>query len=324
MSPGCTNCYAETLSHRNPKVLGEWGPKGVRVVASESAWREPLKWDRAAKATGERHRVFCASLADVFEDRPELVEPRTRLFELIWATPNLDWLLLTKRPETWRKVMRDTIDSIPRRGSGRTALRWNLLDWLQEGQPSGKPHPSNVWLGVSVEDQARADERIPLLLQIPAAARFLSVEPLLGPVSFDLSGIDWVIVGGESGHDARPMHPDWARSIRDQCVAVGVPFFFKQWGEWLPVSRPMDADEVVRARNTYPRGRWLEPDGAAVHRTWDCVMVDRVGKRAAGRLLDGRTWDEIPVVLAPNRPKTCCEQAKAKEVRKRKALEGEG
>jgi protein gp37 len=225
VSPGCTHCYAEAGSKRNPKVLGVWGDGGTRVIASEAKWREPLKWDRDAARVGERRRVFCASLADVFEDRDELMAPRDRLWSLINRTPNLDWLLLTKRPEIARNYLDATL--------------------------MGHEPPTNVWLGVSVEDQARADERIPILLQIPAAIKFLSAEPLLGPVdvrrylglyddSGDLiPGVDWVIVGGESGHRARPMDLAWARSIRDQCQAAGVPYFFKQAG-----SRPFDSDAM--------------------------------------------------------------------------------
>ena len=233
VSPGCEHCYAETLAHRyNYRV---WGPAKTtgRRMMSENYWRQPLRWDKAAAAAGERHRVFCASMADVFEDHPDLTDPRRRLWELISVTPALDWLLLTKRPE-------NVNDMLP-------AL------WTQ----SAHGVPPNIWIGTSVEDQHRADERIPHLLRVPARVRFLSCEPLLGPV--DLSGstvdgvwidqeyadlnnelgrvveaegwpIHWVIVGGESGAGARPMHPEWARSLRDQCQAAGVAYFLKQMG----------------------------------------------------------------------------------------------
>jgi protein gp37 len=210
IGPGCINCYAETLSHRNPGVLGVWGDKGTRVVASESAWREPLKWDRAAKATGERRRVFCASLADVFEDREELLEPRERLFELIWDTPNLDWLLLTKRPENLNA----------------------FLPWCHDhaGMYRDRYWP-NVWIGASVEDRKHGLPRVDVIREIPAAVRFLSIEPLLEDLgSIVMTGIHWVIVGGESGPKARPFDIGWARSLRDQCAAAGVPFFLKQLG----------------------------------------------------------------------------------------------
>jgi protein gp37 len=293
ISPGCAHCYAERMSHRNPQLLGEWGDDGVRAMASETYWKQPLSWDRAAQVAGERRRVFCASLADVFEDRPELVAPRVRLFHLINETPNLDWLLLTKRPENVLKFQGG--NGVPR-------------SWTEN-------FPPNVWMGTSVEDQQRADERIPQLLRIPAPVRFLSIEPLIEAVDLegdslwcldcprcedegyhesdtnawichhcdstqksDEAGIDWVIVGGESGPGARPLHPDWVRSLRDQCQAAHVPFFFKQWGEFIhPHSRELHLSSA----------RLIEFKGA---------LLQRVGKAAAGRLLDGRTWDEFPEV----------------------------
>jgi protein gp37 len=283
VSPGCQHCYAETMmADRYKKV--KWGPQGVRVRTSTDYWKQPARWNRQAAADGVRRRVFCASLADVFEDkadqREDMDEWRLGLWNLILATPYLDWLLLTKRPEN--------VDAMIPRGSMR------------------QRYPANVWIGTSVEDQRRADERIPHLLAIPAAVRFLSVEPLLGPVDlspwFGLaegyewrdclcdeidpsdqpcltcegrlvlgqgSGIHWVIVGGESGPNARPMHPTWARSLRDQCQAAGVPFFFKQWGEYGPCT------EIP--------GQAADPD---------CMF--RFGKKLAGRLLDGREWNEFP------------------------------
>jgi protein gp37 len=253
VSPGCQHCYAETMmDKRYGKV--KWGPQGTRVRTSADYWTQPLKWNREAAAAGERRRVFCASLADVFEDKPDqnhqLNQWRDELWWLIEKTPNLDWLLLTKRPEV-------VSDAIP--------TRWRELGW-----------PPNVWIGTSVENQEYADKRIPELLKIPAAVRFLSVEPLLGPVDLyqmlwaDMPGkprlnrIHWIIVGGESGHGARPMQPDWVRSIRDQCQEAGVPFFFKQWGEYL-------YDEMN-----------------------EVSVPMRVGKHRAGRLLDGREWNEFP------------------------------
>jgi protein gp37 len=236
VSPGCANCYAETLSARNPAVLGEWGPTGRRVIAAESYWRQPLAWDRKAGREGRRLRVFCASLADVFEDRPELVEPRERLFALIRQTPHLDWLLLTKRPENWRRCW--PLDPIPGH------VRQN------EGDGKDWRRIPNVWLGVSVEDQARADERIPVLLSIPAAVRWVSYEPALGPIDFRRvpglnrigqgPGLDWVVVGGESGPKARPFDLAWARSTVEQCRAAGVAAFVKQLG-----ARPVDGGRLM-------------------------------------------------------------------------------
>lgn len=298
VSPGCEHCYAETMSKRNPSVLGKWGPNGTRVIAVESYWNQPLKWDREAKVSGERRRVFCASLADVFEDRPELASPRERLFQLISDTPNLDWLLLTKRPENIERLMWPA----PTEADPCSVL-------------GGGDYLPNVWLGTSVEDQERADERIPHLLEVPATVRFLSCEPLLGPIEFSdvshrsdsikqlgkpaLAGIDWVIVGGESGADARPMCPGWARSIRDQCKAAGVAFHFKQWGEWTDYNH-VGSDGWERTKERPLIGKLLS--GPLVGREYatrylqtatnPCMV--RVGKHAAGRLLDGRTWDEFP------------------------------
>ena len=216
VSPGCVNCYAEVLAKRYGNNV--WGKSGGRRFFGDKHWDEPVIWNRKAEAAGVRRRVFCGSMMDVFEEREDLQEPRHRLMELILATPQLDWLLLTKRPES-------VLGQVP----------WPEWAW-----------PLNVWLGVSVEDQQRADERIPKLLEIPAALRFLSCEPLLGPVDIR-SALDrmeferddgtaaiyrpklsWVIVGGESGPKSRPMNPDWARTIQQRCSEAGVAFFAKQ------------------------------------------------------------------------------------------------
>ncbi|MEK9505135.1 DUF5131 family protein [Gaopeijia maritima] len=233
VSPGCANCYAETLAVTRRK-LPVWGPapRFGRKLMSEGHWKGPEKWNRAAAAAGERHRVFCASMADVFDEHPDVTEPRARLFDLIERTPHLDWQLLTKRPHR-------VLELVP-------------PDW-HDG------FPSNVWLGTSVEDQQRAEERIPILLQMPAAVRFLSCEPLLGPVDLDgnwgYAGsatldvldewpIDWVIVGGESGPGARPCNVEWIRSLVGQCRNAGTAVFVKQLG-----SRP--CSNVIR---------WADPD----------------------------------------------------------------
>lgn len=302
VSDGCKFCYAETLmDHRYGKV--KWGPAGTRQRTSDANWRKPLQWDRQAKAEGRRYRVFCASLADVFEDRPELVEWRNDLLGLIEDTPSLDWLLLTKRPENINRMIADL----------RGDCEW--LSW------NGTKERHNIWIGTSVEDQKAADERIPHLLKVPARVRFLSCEPLLGSVLLDNSytsyltcngktaddeccesftcggehfhGIDWVIAGGESGPKARPMHPEWARSLRDQCQSAGVPFLFKQWGEHL--SGPIVADQ------SFAGGHRVDIDGlgkTAVTRSMrldDRYAAVRVGKASAGRLLDGREWNEFPL-----------------------------
>ena len=195
VSAGCTRCYAESLAKRTGLAI--WGDSGTRHVTSDAYWREPYKWATAAGRLGERHRVFCNSLADVFEDRPDLSAPRHRLWKLILDTRHsLDWLLLTKRPENFNMIPLSLADS--------------------------------VWLGVSVEDR-KNKHRIDILRQTPAALRFLSLEPLIEDLGeLDLTGIGWVIVGAESGPGAWPMDEKWVRSIRDQCVDTDVPFFYKQ------------------------------------------------------------------------------------------------
>lgn len=233
VSAGCDHCYAESMSHRNPKTLGVWGEEGTRVLASESMWAQPLLWNREAEKAGVRARVFSYSLGDVFERpmKPENLAvcetARAQLFALIERTPWLDWLLLTKRPE-------------------------NIMGMIQE--PWRAELPSNVWVGTSVENQAAANERIPHLLKIPARVRFLSMEPLLEAVAPNLAGVGWVIVGGESGSVARPFDLAWARSIRDQCKSAGVPFFMKQTGAMVHVSaRPCTPEEEKHAVR-YSRG----------------------------------------------------------------------
>jgi len=265
VSPGCANCYAESLDHRWGH--DSWGPGKPRRRTSAANWKQPLAWDKAAKKDRElweveggewhRPRVFCASLADWLDEEVP-TEWRVDLLKLIRQTQNLDWLLLTKRPQNWLAQMK-SVDV----AAGYCGITSMVGKWI-EGTP-----PPNVWIGTTVEDQQRADERIPHLLTIPARVRFLSCEPLLGPVDLDLghpkwrtaesyhSYIHWVICGGESGPRARPMHPAWARSLRDQCAAAGVPFFFKQWGEH---------DQHGK----------------------------RVGKHTAGRLLDGKEHNAFP------------------------------
>lgn len=206
VSAGCTNCYAERL------VSGRfgyevWGDRTMRLRTR--SWTGPYKWNKRARHRGVRERVFCASLADVFEDRPELVEWRDELWRMIDSCRSLDWLLLTKRPG-------------------------NIGDMLPEFWNTGLPE--HVWLGVSVEGQVAAT-RIKALLDVPrprdfVGVRFVSAEPLLGPL--DLRGflapdaVNWLIVGGESGPKARPMEVGWARVLRDQCDRADIPFFFKQ------------------------------------------------------------------------------------------------
>lgn len=258
VSAACNNCYAETWSHRLGKDL--WGKHATRQIASDSYWRQPLTWNRRAERAGVRYRVFCASMADVFESRSDLDAPRARLWELIEQTPHLDWMLLTKRPENIERLA-------PERWRGRGA-------W-----------PAHAWPGTTTEDQDTFNERAPRLLDVDASVRFISYEPAMGPLDIDGCGdiagewLDLVIAGGETGHGARPAHPDWFRSVRDQCQRAGVAFHFKQWGDWAPAEQVPDAPMPRLARAV----AW--PDEQA--------MVP-VGKKAAGRVLDGRTWDEMP------------------------------
>lgn len=272
VSDGCKNCYAEReMDHRLHVV--EWGPQGQRRRTGDANWALPRKWNERCRKLGIRERVFCASLADVFEGRADLDQHRSDLFRLIDETPYLDWLLLTKRPQNV-EVM------IPQ--------QW--WKW-----------PRHVWLGASIEDQETADKRIDFLYDSPAMQTFLSIEPLLGPINLYMGdrnnrAAEWVIVGGESGPNARPMHPSWVRSIRDQCVNAEVPFFFKQWGEWMPISQ-YDGDtidcEYVNLRHD---GAIFADSEPITFCCADCSTEElmRVGKKLAGRLLDGRTWDEIP------------------------------
>jgi len=335
VSDGCKHCYAETMmDHRYGKV--KWGPQGKRIRTAQAYWKQPLKWNEGvwvecdtcglrqeldehgqcpkcqrpmvATMRRVRARVFCASLADVFElkedQKEEMDQWRSDLFGLIEITPNLDWLLLTKRPENVRRM-----------------VPWN------------SSYPDNVWIGTSVEDQDAVNKRIPQLLKIPAKVRFVSCEPLLGPVALDgglnfdrktypcdyeirwghgggvegwntLTGefryyresdgepselwlddtIDWVICGGESGPDARPMNPDWARSLLKQCREADVPFFFKQWGEWMPRSHMWYAglkEDMTFKKKPVQMGN---------------EMMVPVGKHRSGNFLDGLEWEEFPIL----------------------------
>lgn len=314
VGPGCDHCYAEA---RNARFGGgsafNWGPGATRRRTSPSNWRKPLAWNAAHEAFfaahGRRQRVFCASLADIF-DNAVSVQWRYALLRLIMDTPNLDWLLLTKRIGNAEAMLEQAMRALT---VGREGWRDNYLP--------------NVWVGATIVNQEEADRDIPKLLEAPAAVRFLSMEPLLGPVDLsvididghseiyplkgttncedddgvpvpDLPALDWVIVGGESGAGARPMHPDWARSLRDQCAAAGVPFLFKQWGEWAPGENA--PGPMTRTENAawWFAGSWdMRPvtptESMHMHRD-DEPDVWRFGKKGSGRHLDGRTHDEFP------------------------------
>lgn len=304
VSQGCKNCYAERLA---PKVFAgqtvefdttppkhpEMKASGFRprvftdVMTHAERLDAPLHWKKP-------RRIFVNSMSDLFhEDVPD--EFIDRVFAMMALSPQHTFQILTKRPSRLLQYMTDD------GGFGR----WGFIDgWARrfyEGEhnkpfPAGKiligPLP-HVWLGVSVEDQATADERIPLLLQTPAAVRFLSCEPLLGPIDcrpawnrglpwLRRDGISWVIAGGESGPKARPSHPDWFRSLRDQCAAAGVQFFFKQHGEWAPLTGMLSEAPKYRRIHIWE------------HDFHGGVISILVGKKAAGRLLDGREHSEYP------------------------------
>ena len=331
VSPACDNCYAEAdFDLRRHRV--KWGAGQERSRTSSENWNLPKRWNANAcrfiqcdecgwrgegigstcgrchstNTAPARRRVFCASLADVFDNEVP-TSWRAELFQLIANTPNLDWLLLTKRIGNARSMLNEVVGELT-----HGINTWDELPW------------PNVWLGATVCNQAEADRDIPKLLAVPAAKRFLSMEPLLGPVELNgheytialglgegvdwLTGITmehssifggstwpwlyradfdfpkdareprihWVIVGGESGQNARPMHPKWVRRIRDQCAAAGVPFMFKQWGEWAPVN----GLEYSGSRRDLYVCDWGE--------------MARVGKIFAGRLLDGVEHNGFP------------------------------
>ena len=225
VSAACDHCYAEAWDAR---FGGErWGPKAARTRTK--TWGNPIRWNRQAEDAPERPRVFCASLADVFDNHRSIEDGwRRELWALIGQTPNLDWLLLTKGPQNITRYLPD--------------------DW-------GMGY-ANVWLGATIENQVEFDRRAHHLTGVPAAIRFLSMEPLQGPVDLrGAHGLDWVITGGESGPHFRPADPDWFRSLRDQCAAAGVAFLFKQWeGKSQPEikAKGRALDGVIH--NGYPTG----------------------------------------------------------------------
>jgi protein gp37 len=326
VSPACDNCYAARMAHRlaaNIKippyfvgltdVAGKWTG---RVNLYPHLMKQVLRWQKP-------RRIFVGSMTDLFH--PEVPDEfLDKVFGYMALASQHTFMLLTKRPERMRGYVHSRMEN------GRAAIchQIDCMDPTKGNRcgPLEMPLP-NVWLGVTAENQAMADERTPILLGTPAAARFVSVEPMLGtmdlrpwlpgpcqhpecdggsiPVGNDggrpcpwcecgpLGRLDWVICGGESGPGARPMHQDWARSLRGQCHAAGVPFFFKQWGEWGGAGE--DVDHLM--------SHWLLPDGRMApldddpEDFWDksrATLVGRVGKHRAGRFLDGSTHDEFP------------------------------
>lgn len=293
ISKGCDNCYIERtppfrMQHRSFSLPGVGGTTGVQLHRDRLDL--PIKWRKP-------RRIFVNSLADLFhDDVPEQII--VEAFAVMALTARHTYQVLTKRPARMRSVLSspDFRERVQRAALTRAGDKapWLVEPWWPL---------SNVWLGVSAEDQKWADIRIPILLTTPAAVRWISAEPLLGPIDLtritytegggthldvvngrhgvpdlwvaDGKRIDWLVVGGESGKNARPMFPDWARSLRDQCVTAGVPFFYKQTGEWMDLTPGIAPGREIRA---YP--------GA---------LLQRAGKRLAGRELDGREWNEFPV-----------------------------
>ena len=309
VSPGCKNCYAEKMSKRLAGRFGYPAADPFSVTLHPDKITEPLSWKKPQK-------IFVCSMGDLFHDDvlDRWIAEVFKIIGMCWAAKdgrkNHIFMILTKRPERLRNFFRD----------------WPLLENLP-----------NVWLGVTAENQEQADVRIPMLLSIPAVKRFVSIEPMLGPVELDnieckpgyfenalsleewagaedspevkasMGGgalLDWVICGGESGPGARPIHPDWVRGVRDQCDAYGVPFFFKQWGEWATSAAFCEAHQPPKKRI---KPAWLREDGVvrvscmpyssdvpkegSQHKWIKCA---KIGKKDAGRMLDGKEYLEWP------------------------------
>jgi protein gp37 len=300
VSPGCEHCYAERL-HERFHGAGSF----ATLTSHEDRLALPLRWRRP-------RRVFVNSMSDLFHaDVPN--QFIAEVFAVMLLADRHTFQLLTKRPARMRSLCssQDFWALVGQAAAARDVRR--LVDVMHD---PWWPLP-NVWLGVSAEDQHWADIRIPQLLDTPAVVRFVSAEPLLGPISLHrylpnghgvrtrhnprpsvlgtpLPALDWVIVGGESGPGARPMHPDWARDLRDQCTASRVAFLFKQWGAWAePPAAPGTRVGDVCLSPDGDRDD-VDPDYVCAHNETEGTWLRRLGKHAAGRVLDGRTWDQYP------------------------------
>lgn len=293
VSPGCDHCYAARMATRhagNPKTpdyhgIAEGGDWTGEVRCLPKRLAEPLHWRKP-------RQIFVCSMGDLFHEKvPD--EFIAAVFGVMTVASQHTFLVLTKRPRRmrawfeWISVDRRTlpfscVDYAQEKNYDEIAQQRIESYW--EGDPEGPtdwPLP-NVFLGVTAENQPWWNVRVHVLRQIPAVTRFVSVEPMLSPINADLDGIDWVIAGGESGPGARPCHPDWIRSLRDQCVAAGTKYFFKSWGDWGP-ELDLRADfKAIKSQKQTGYG--------------DATYMYRVGKKAAGRELDGETWDQYPVV----------------------------
>lgn len=303
VSPGCTHCWSERQAHLrsgNPKMQAQYGG----VTTPDGKWNGKIKLlEQNLKLPLKRKKpTVWAIWNDLFHESVGF-EVLLGIFYLISQYPQHIFIILTKRPESAKEFF----ELVANNYTGKVidhVLPWDILK-----------ENSNIWLGVTAENQAQADKRIPILLQIPAAVRFVSIEPMLGPVDLskillqksdggvngnkpditmnallgwngganrpERTSLNWVILGGESGPGARPLHPDWARGVRDQCVEAGTPFFFKQWGEWIQSKEPMDVrNKKTGSFETLPAEQ--------------CFV--KVGKKAAGRILGGLTWEQFPEV----------------------------
>lgn len=367
-SDGCKNCYAEKMTERLAK-MGQEKYQGLLKDFTDSNGKTVSRFNGVIKFHDDALMIplrtrkpttwFVNSMSDLFHEnvKDEWID---KIFAVIALRPQHTFQILTKRPERMAAYFSEKWQPAPAQNIGRFHIPaesvgedrrcqisravddlvtdHKLVDleddnsWTSEGGLKVLRFPwplPNVWLGTSIENQKTADERIPHLLQTPAAVRFLSVEPLLEAVDLEIfpthkcngvdggerhgnankcnicgrfstakrEGIDWVIVGGESGPGARPMHPDWARSIRDQCIAAGVKFFFKQWGAWTP-ERPEHYHRVSGKRyssESFCWGKNMKPYRSDEPDNWiGSATVYKVGKKQAGRLLDGREWSEMP------------------------------
>ena len=342
VSPACDHCYAERDAKRFAPGRVLWGVGSERrtfdvtTKAGEKHWAAPLKWAKTLPAKlGRRPRVFCASMADWLDlDAP--IAEFVRLLDTIRLTPELDWLLLSKRIGNWRKRLHEAwgwTAALDRRREWYALHLW-IGTWL-----AGDVPPANIWLGATVVDQGEADRDMPKLLDAAARVRFVSIEPMLaamdvspwlrsdcwygsrpgpggrgGVTCWDCNGhghqcrrLHWIIAGGESGPHARPSHPDWFRSLRDQCAAAGVPFLFKQWGEWAEqdghrptrtFSMESDIGQTLASRCD----GFISKSGEFVRDMDDATTDDpyrgmlKVGKKAAGRRLDGVEHNGFPEV----------------------------
>lgn len=313
VSPGCDNCYAERMAgrlanmpqqHENYSKVVRWGqhPKTDMYYASgkwdgkthlvESALEKPLRWKKP-------RTIFVCSMGDLFHESVEW-NWITKVIRVIEDSPQHTFLILTKRPERM------------------------LIYFQQVWQEYGWKHIDNLWLGVTAENQDQADKRIPILLNIPAAKRFVSIEPMLSEVNIEIwihdsnctydirreagcicsepreACIDWVIVGGETGPNSRPMHPDWVRYVRDQCQSAGVPFFFKQWGEYGQGSELGGTQYAVSLQGDFVKYHDQEEWGLMVRKhnnSWHesrVTIMSMVCKKKAGHLLDRKEWRERP------------------------------